>query len=127
LHRLISPIEIGSSFKKISPIISKDEIGIKECFQGEQETSLFVWRDNSGDLIAWQIENEQNYTSWKEGKEIETGTVLVSEQVIGMSEPWKKSFQSDASAIQNQVQLAIDIMMAFQNEDQTDILNTLIG
>lgn len=126
LERLILPLEIGSSLEKVEIGSTTEHENDRHWFQGRKETNLYLWQSDEGDLRAWQLENEDYYVEWNQGKGLETGQISVSDKIIGSDQPWEKTRRSNETVDPKLKQYAIDVIMAFQKEAKTEILDTLM-
>ncbi|MEZ4742641.1 MAG: PilZ domain-containing protein [Bdellovibrionota bacterium] len=126
LARIIQPLEIGQSLKKVNRTDEANNSLVKEEFQGNESTSLSLWYNNKyGKLKAWQLEDDDVYIGWSDDSGLRTGRISVSDKIIGAKQPWEKIRHIDNAINPQSKQYAMDIIMAFSEEVKSEILESL--
>jgi hypothetical protein len=131
IKRLLDPVEIASSMKKIDSKFVNDTSTGKTWYHGDKNCDLYTWHNNeNGELHAWQLSIGDVYIEWSGLAGIQTGTLShpdKNELMMGNDLSGKESNSKDAEASDEKRQQATDIIMALQYPIREDILETIMG
>lgn len=130
LRRLLRPMEIAASMREVDASFMLNNLERKSWYHGDEGTDLYVWRDDSGGIIAWQLIFGEHYVEWKKGNGIMSGTKVVPEtraNRINMKDfnIFDEAFGRDETPDPDKRQTATDILMAIQLPVRDAILATL--
>jgi len=127
IQRLLKPIAIASSLKKVDATFMRNNKEGKTWYHGDNDTDLYTWEGTNGQLKAWQFITNEVFLEWNEIQGMRTGYITVTNQsVSGITDLKKESLQQvfDPSTNQETLLMGLDIIMASNIEQKKLILET---
>lgn len=127
LRRLLKPIEIAASLREVNSSFMENNLERKTWFHGDEDTDLYVWRDEGDGLIAWQLVTGPNYVEWKKGEGLISGSLALPQtRDILIDNPFNGTIVArDPSVDATKRQHATDVLMAVQLPVREELLNTI--
>lgn len=128
MKRLIKPIEIGSSLQKV------DEKFIKEhdnegmvWYQGVEETNLYLWFDELGEIKSWQLEGKENYIRWDPIGRISTGKIKKIQKIKHDLASQNLNLEEDENPDAELKQFATDVFMAISLSNREQLIESIMS
>ena len=127
LRRLLKPIEISASLREVNSSFMDNNQERKTWFHGDEETDLYVWRDDGDGLIAWQLVTGPTYVEWKRGEGLSSGSLALPQaRDILIDNPFNGTIVArDAGIDKVKQQYATDVLMALQLPIREELLTTI--
>ncbi len=124
-ERLIEPVRIGSSLKKVDVSLQEKEQSRHALwFHGEGPSDLFIWENGDSEIKSWYFEYENTYIKWHRGDGVETGTLLPQEKP-SLTAPWEKKRRKDDRVNPKVRQFAIDAFMVLDFDRSETVAESL--
>lgn len=126
LRRLLNPIEIATTLRKVNPKILHKDIEDKIWYHSNLDTDLFIWTQNTPEIKAWQLINGKNFIEWSYNDGFTTGKLekqFALQMASGAHEKEVVLIRDQEIDI-NIKQFAADIIMAMNAEHKEDLLLT---
>ena len=125
--RLLFPMEIASSLKKVEAQFMSANLDNKIWYHGESGCDFILWRDSEGQLEAWQLIVLDKFIEWNESGGLRTGiTQTQNNSVLNPLESLDEQLVPDDAPNPEKIRLATDILAAIASEDSKDVISTLM-
>jgi hypothetical protein len=126
IHRLLMPIEIASSLREVDSEFMQGHEPNKKWYHGDNDTDLYIWMTEDGELNAWQLIIKDQYVEWNDLHGISTGNMSGSNAAVpGFDLPPSRLFIADRGIDQAKKQSAIDVIMAMGIRERESIIKTI--
>lgn len=130
MKRLIYPQAIAVSLREVNAKFMSESGSGKTWYHGDEETDLFLWHEQSGELNAWQLVTKSNFVEWSEKTGLQTGKVKLSNADV--SSLMNVSVTETERIVDERIdpktrQLATDVFMALDIPDGPKLVRTLGG
>lgn len=128
MRRLLKPIEIAASLRRVDSSFMANNTEGKTWYHGDNDTDLYIYRNEAGELSAWQLILGNEFVEWSELSGLSTGEVKSNNsasEVIGQMTA--RSTVSDQKLNDSRRKLALDVLMALEIPDRDQILPTIAG
>ena len=123
--RLLEPIRIGNSLKKVDVTLQQRENSNNALwFHGDGPSDLFLWENGHHTVKSWYLEYGQKYVKWHKDDGLETGTLL-PESKPSLTAPWEKKRKKDPTFDAKVRQFALDIFMVLNFDKSEAVIATL--
>jgi len=127
LSRLLKPIEIATSLKQVDSEFMTNTHESKLWYHGENDTDLYVWFSQNGDIVAWQMCLGDEFVEWQLSDGFRTG--LLNHSVMDFASPMSEENSpqniNDRNVSDLKIQMALDIIMASQIPVRETLIKTL--
>lgn len=128
MRRLLKPIELAASLQEVDADFTLEGDRGKIWYHGDNETDLFIWRNEDGGVVAWQLRSSHDFVEWHATNGLKTGTISSPSEKEQLSLHLKKpepSFTYDRFANPERKQFATDVFMAWSSDVKDALLATI--
>ena len=127
LSRIIRPIKIATSMKEVSAENMKVEEKNKTWLRGDLNTDLFIWKNEKGEVEAWQLVMGDEFVEWSYNAGFATGLQRLpsrEERAVGLTHT-EVTVVKDTSVDKKRKKFAMDIIASLPNVYREELLDTL--
>lgn len=126
LSRLLRPIKLSHSLKEIKAEFISDLDGRKIWLHGDNETDLYIWYADSGNISAWRFSTQNEFVQWNGINGYTTGYLKPSPPTNSIDTLVKQDpvLIKDTEPEEARIQLALDVIMALDSNHKHPLLKT---
>ena len=127
LSRIIRPLKIATSMKEVNAQNMKTEQNNKIWLRGDLNTDLFIWKDENGNIEAWQLIMGDEFVEWSLNAGFATGLQRLpsrEDRAVGLTHT-EVTIVKDNAVDNKRKKFALDIIASLSGAHRDELLGTL--
>ena len=96
-------------------------------YQGVEETNLYLWFDELGEIKSWQLEGKENYIRWDPIGRISTGKIKKIQKIKHDLASQNLNLEEDENPDAELKQFATDVFMAISLSNREQLIESIMS